>query len=74
MSGIMGMLLGGGGVATGQEIYTSPGTYSWTCPVGVTSVSVVAVGGGGGGVGSNGGVGSAYGSGAGGGQIGRAHV
>jgi hypothetical protein len=29
--------------------YTTPGTYSWTAPEGVTSVSVVAVGGGGGG-------------------------
>ena len=29
--------------------YTIPGTYSWTAPEGVTSVSVVAVGGGGGG-------------------------
>ena len=32
----------------GQE-FTTPGTYSWTAPVGVTSVSAVAVGGGGGG-------------------------
>jgi hypothetical protein len=36
----------------GQEIYTTPGTYSWTAPAGVTSVSVVAVGGGGGGLAS----------------------
>jgi hypothetical protein len=27
--------------------FTTPGTYSWTCPAGVTSVSVVCVGGGG---------------------------
>ena len=33
---------------TGQQAYTSAGTYTWTAPVGVTSVSVVAVGGGGG--------------------------
>lgn len=33
----------------GQQAYTTPGTYSWTCPAGVTSVSVVCVGGGGGG-------------------------
>lgn len=33
----------------GEDVYTTPGTYSWTCPVGVTSVSVVAIGGGGGG-------------------------
>ena len=33
----------------GQVIYDIPGTYSWVCPAGVTSVSVVAIGGGGGG-------------------------
>ena len=32
-----------------QVAYTTAGTYSWTCPTGVTSVCVVAVGGGGGG-------------------------
>jgi hypothetical protein len=31
----------------GQQAYTTPGTYSWTCPAGVFSVSVVCVGGGG---------------------------
>lgn len=31
----------------GQQAYTTAGTYSWTCPAGVTSVSVVAVGPGG---------------------------
>jgi hypothetical protein len=31
----------------GQTAYTTPGTYSWVAPAGVTSVSVVAVGGGG---------------------------
>lgn len=36
-------------VAPGQQEYTTPGTYSWTAPAGVTSVSVVCVGGGGGG-------------------------
>jgi len=35
-----------GNAIIGQQAYTTPGTYSWTCPVGVTSVSVVAVGGG----------------------------
>lgn len=34
----------------GQQAYTSAGTYSWVCPVGVTSVCVVCVGGGGGGI------------------------
>lgn len=32
----------------GQQAYTTAGTYCWTAPSGVTSVSVVAVGGGGG--------------------------
>jgi hypothetical protein len=32
-----------------QVAYTTSGTYTWTCPVGVTSVSVVCVGAGGGG-------------------------
>jgi hypothetical protein len=31
----------------GQQEYTTPGTYSWTCPAGITSVSAVCVGGGG---------------------------
>jgi uncharacterized repeat protein (TIGR02543 family) len=36
-------------IPKGEIAYTTPGTYSWTAPAGVTSVSVVAVGGGGGG-------------------------
>jgi hypothetical protein len=35
--------------AAGEAEYTTPGTYQWTAPAGVTSVCVVAVGGGGGG-------------------------
>jgi hypothetical protein len=35
--------------ASGSFTRTTPGTYTWTCPDGVSSVSVVAVGGGGGG-------------------------
>lgn len=35
-------------VPASQQAYTTPGTYSWVAPAGVTSVSVVAVGGGGG--------------------------
>lgn len=35
---------GSGGI-TGQQAYTTPGTYSWVAPAGVTSVSVVAIGG-----------------------------
>lgn len=42
-------LTGLGSVASGEQVYTTPGTYSWVCPAGVTSVSVVCVGGGGGG-------------------------
>tara|TARA_B100000212_G_scaffold300656_1_gene246096 strand:+ start:1315 stop:3522 length:2208 start_codon:yes stop_codon:yes gene_type:complete len=38
---------GGGPAAPGQQEYTTPGTYTWTCPAGVTSVSVVCIGGGG---------------------------
>ena len=37
----------GGGVAPGQQAYTTAGTFTWVCPAGVTSVSVVCVGGGG---------------------------
>ena len=44
---------------TGQQAYTTAGTFSWTAPAGVTSVSVVAIGAGGGG--------STYGGGGGGG-------
>lgn len=33
----------------GQIEYTTPGTFYWVCPAGVTSVSIVCVGGGGGG-------------------------
>ena len=36
----------------GQQAYTTAGTYSWTAPSGVTSVSVVCVGGGGSGAGT----------------------
>jgi hypothetical protein len=35
--------------AIGQQAYTSSGTYSWVCPIGVNSIAVVCVGGGGGG-------------------------
>jgi hypothetical protein len=36
-------------VPAGEAAFTSPGTFSWTAPEGVTSVCVVCVGGGGGG-------------------------
>ena len=35
------------GLPVGQQAYTSPGTYTWTAPAHVTSVSVVVVGAGG---------------------------
>ena len=34
------------GAPPGQQAYTTPGTYSWVAPTGVTKVSVVAIGGG----------------------------
>jgi hypothetical protein len=38
-------------IAAGQEaVYTTPGTYNWIAPTGVTSISVVCIGGGGGSV------------------------
>ena len=37
------------GSCASQIAYTTPGSYNWVCPAGVTSVSVVCVGGGGGG-------------------------
>jgi len=37
----------------GEASYTTPGSYTWTAPAGVCSVSVVAVGGGGHGAGNN---------------------
>lgn len=36
------------GPPRGEQIYTTPGSFTWVVPVGVTSVSVVAVGAGGG--------------------------
>jgi hypothetical protein len=37
-------------VPAGEHVYNTPGTYTWTCPADITSVSVVCVGGGGGGM------------------------
>ena len=36
-------------VPVGEALFSSPGTYSWTAPTGVTKVSAVCIGGGGGG-------------------------
>lgn len=38
--------------ATEEQLYTTPGTYTWTVPAGATSICVVCVGGGGGGGGN----------------------
>ncbi len=45
------------GPPPGQQTYNTPGTYTWVCPAGVTSVSILCVGGGGGGFTSGGGAG-----------------
>ena len=37
------------GTSGGESVYTTAGTFSWTCPEGVTSVSAICIGGGGGG-------------------------
>lgn len=49
------------GVPAGQQEFTTPGTYTWTAPTGVTSVCVVCVGGGGGGSVTEGGPGGGVG-------------
>lgn len=50
----------GGFVAPpGQQAYTTAGTYSWTCPAGVTSISVVMVAKGASGINHGGGAGTA---------------
>ena len=46
-SGAISMDNGHGKSSGGQTEYTTTGSYSWTCPAGVTSVSVVCVGHGG---------------------------
>ena len=53
---------------TGQTAYTSPGSYTFTVPSGVTSISMVAIGGGGNGAPSS--RPQSYGSGGGGGGLG----
>ncbi len=42
----------------GTSVYSTPGTYIWICPPGITKVTAVVCGGGGGGAGSTGGVGA----------------
>jgi hypothetical protein len=57
MFAALNTFLSGGQIpaAAGQQEYTSAGTYSWTAPAGVTSVSVVCIGGGGSNASSGGG-------------------
>jgi hypothetical protein len=56
-----GATSGGGGIAfSNMEVYSTPGTYSWTCPAGVTKVMVELWGGGGAGT-NSGGQGGGYG-------------
>ena len=66
MSAVQQVFAALGGTAPGQQAYTTPGTYSWVCPAGVTSVSVVCIGAGGERIGSGGygggGGGLAYGN------------
>ena len=53
----------------GQQAYSTPGTYTWTPPAGITSISAVVVGGGGGGGGDGSGGTAWNGSGGGGGGL-----
>jgi len=61
VSGAISMSSLRGKSSSGSQSYTSPGTYSWVAPAGVTKVSVVAVGGGGGGATQGGGGGGGLG-------------
>ena len=38
---------GGAAVAAGSQTWTTPGTYSWICPSGVTAIAIHMIGGGG---------------------------
>jgi hypothetical protein len=44
---IVQMLLTGNGYTPGSQTYATAGSYTWTCPAGVTSVTVECIGGGG---------------------------
>ena len=48
-------------IVTGQQAFTSSGSFTWVAPAGVTKVSVLAVGGGAGGGGNGGGGGGGLG-------------
>lgn len=49
---LMGLMMMMSGILWGQITYSTPGTYTWTCPPNVTSVQVEAWGGGGAGGGT----------------------
>ena len=51
-------MAGGGEVPRGESLYAIPGTFTWVCPTGVTSVSAVCIGGGGANAASGGGGGA----------------
>jgi hypothetical protein len=44
---------GQGSILIGDQLFTTPGTYEWLCPLGINSVSVVCIGAGGSGGGVN---------------------
>jgi hypothetical protein len=56
-SSAIGLGFSAGVAPVGSAVYTTPGTYSWVAPVGVKSVSIVAIGAGGNGSGGGGGLG-----------------
>lgn len=49
MLGFLSILQSGGqgSILIGDQLFTTPGTYEWLCPLGINSVSVVCIGGGG---------------------------
>ena len=49
MSNLILLAAGEDEVPRAESVYATEGTYTWVCPEGVTSVSVVCVGAGGGG-------------------------
>lgn len=65
LSGLAVSSLPGG---PGESLYTTPGTYNWTAPQGITDISVLCIGGGGGG-GAAGGIGGPSGGGGAGGGV-----
>jgi hypothetical protein len=67
MSGVVQTLIGSLAGIRGEAVFTTPSTYSWTVPAGVTSICVVVIGGGAGTASNVDGIGSSYIGGGGGG-------